>query len=236
VSTLPAVAEPPSNFSAAKRVAVELWQEIGAASFYCQCPYRPATAEEKILRRGNLWVVGSVCGYQARDLISSKGRPIAATTRIEWEHVVPADWIATGFGCQEETRSECREIEGYEEAEGDFFNLVPAIGELNQDRSARLFGEIEGERREYGSCDFEVTTDGPGEPHVRGSAEPMDSIRGDIARIWLYMIDRYSLNVGDEYRSMLNRWDERDPVDEAERVRHEVIRGKMGHRNPFVVD
>ena len=84
-----ALAGPPSNFGAGKRTAVDLWWNIGPLSFYCQCPYRPATPEEKMIRSGNLWVIGSVCGYEAHDLMSSKGKPRAQTMRIEWEHVVP---------------------------------------------------------------------------------------------------------------------------------------------------
>ena len=93
-------ADPPSNFDNAKTAAQALWWEIGPSSLYCGCPYRLATAEEKLIRKGNLWVIGSVCGYEAKTLITKKGKPNARTMRIEWEHIVPADWIATGFGCQ----------------------------------------------------------------------------------------------------------------------------------------
>ena len=227
-------AEPPTDFDSAKDDAVELWWEIGPASFYCQCPYRLATDAEKQIRSGNLWIVGSVCGYQAKELLYSSGRPNARSTRIDWEHIVPAEWIATGFGCQEGSRSDCRAIEGFEEAEGDLYNLVPAIGELNGDRSARLFGLIEGESRAYGACDFEVDDTGPGETHTRGMAEPMESIRGDVARVWFYMIDRYGLQVPRENRTLLEAWAEADPVDRAELRRASIIEAEMGWANPYV--
>lgn len=188
-----------------------------------------------MIRSGNLWVIGSVCGYQAHDVMSSKGKPRAQTMRIEWEHVVPADWIATGFGCQDQTRSECRGIDGFDEAEGDLFNLVPAVGELNVDRSARLYGDIPGEDRIYGRCDFEVTKAGNGEPHLRGAAEPMPSVRGDLARIWLYMSDRYGVHMSANYRTLMTLWSHGDPVDQVERLRHDAIAAEMGWVNPFVV-
>ena len=56
----PAMAGPPNNFDAAKTAAVDLWWEIGPISMYCGCPYRLATKEEKLIRSGNLWVIGSV--------------------------------------------------------------------------------------------------------------------------------------------------------------------------------
>ena len=187
-----------------------------------------------MIRSGNLWVVGSVCGYRAKDLITSSGKPNARTTRIEWEHIVPADWIATGFGCQDDTRSECRQIPGFEAAEGDLFNLVPAIGELNGDRNARLYGDIPGEPRVYGACDFEVDASGDGPAHLRGMAEPMPSIRGDLARVWFYMIDRYNLVLPDNFKAMLQAWSVLDPIDKAERERHAVIAAEMGWSNPFI--
>lgn len=220
-------AEPPTSFDGAKDAAVRLWWDIGPVTFYCGCPYREATPQEKNIRPGNLWVIGSVCGYQAKTPITSKGKPNARATRIEWEHIVPADWIATGFGCRDQTRSECRAIPGYDQAEGDLFNLVPSVGELNGDRSNKLYGIINGEPREYGACDFEVS----------GSvAEPKEAVRGDVARVWLYMADRYGVELSAAYRAMLEGWSAADPVSEAERLRHDIIANEMGWENRYVVD
>ena len=227
-------ANPPSSFNSAKRAAVSLWWDIGAESFYCGCSYRPATAAEKVLRPGNLWVGGAGCPYEPKRPTTSAGDPNPRATRIEWEHVVPADWIATGFNCQEDTRAACRRIDGYKEAEGDLYNLVPAIGELNGDRSARLYGEIDGEEFEYGSCDFEVVTTGEGEPHVRGMAEPAPGVRGDIARIWFYMEETYGVEIPASSRTALTSWADADPVDAAERARHRIIAARMGQSNRFV--
>ena len=38
--------------------------------------------------------------------------------------------------------------------EADLHNLVPAIGEINGDRSNFTFEHIDGEERVYGACDF----------------------------------------------------------------------------------
>lgn len=220
-------ADPPISFDSAKEVAIRLWWDIGPVTFYCGCPYREATPQEKNIRPGNLWVIGSVCGYQAKNPITSKGKPNARTMRIEWEHIVPADWIATGFGCREQTRSECRAIPGYDQAEGDLFNLVPSVGELNGDRSNNLYGIIDGEPREYGACDFEV---------AGALAEPEEAVWGDVARVWLYMADRYGVMLSAAYRAMLEGWSAADPVSEAERRRHDIIANEMGWENRYVVD
>ena len=224
-----ALAQPPSSFDDAKRAAVQLWWDIGPITFYCHCPYRLATESEKSIRSGNLWVIGWACGYRPEDPVTSSGKPNARALRIEWEHIVPADWIATGFGCQTQTREECRQIPGYNEAEGDLFNLVPAIGELNADRSSRLYGEIDGERRDYGACDFEIDR-----ASNDGAAEPQPSTRGDIARVWFYMADRYGVKMSPAYRTMMESWAASDPVDNTERKRHDAIARVMDRENPFV--
>ncbi len=233
---LPSLAAPPSSFRSAKDTATNLWWTIGPSTLYCGCPYRPATEEEKKMRSGNLWMEGSVCGYRAKNPRTKKGKPNARAMRVEWEHVVPAKWLATGFGCEEKTRSECRKNDGYKKAEGDLFNLFPAIGELNAHRSARLYGYIQDETRHYGACDFEVNTTGVGPSHSRGATEPIPAIRGDVARVWLYIIDKYALKLPEGYEVLMSKWSAADTIDQAERLRHEIISKEMGWENPFVAN
>lgn len=101
-------------------------------------------------------------------------------------------------------------------------DLVPVIGELNAERSDRPYGEVEGERREFGACDFEVDRsrrDGP--------VEPPDNVRGDLARIWLVMAAAYpdGLELTPDERELFERWSASDPVDEWERERARRIGG-----------
>jgi deoxyribonuclease-1 len=60
------------------------------------------------------------------------------------------------------------------------YNLVPAVGEINALRSNYSFGIIPGERREFGECDMEIKN---------RKAEPPPNVRGDIARIYFYMVN-----------------------------------------------
>ena len=59
-------------------------------------------------------------------------------------------------------------------------NLTPAIVEVNADRSNLPYSEIIGEKRVYGQCDFEYDS-------VNKVVEPSEEVRGDIARIQLYL-------------------------------------------------
>ena len=44
----------------------------------------------------------------------------------------------------------------FRKIEGDIFNLVPSVGEINEKRSNYEFAEIPGEERKFGKCDFEI--------------------------------------------------------------------------------
>jgi deoxyribonuclease-1 len=98
----------------------------------------------------------------------------------------------------------------------DLHNLVPSVGELNGDRSNFTFSILEGEPRRYGACDFEVDT-------RQRKAEPMPSIRGDIARIYFYMQQSYGLPISDKQRRLFEAWDRDDPLDAWEQQRNARI-------------
>ncbi len=173
---------------------------------------------------------------------------------VEWEHVVPAsrfgktfeDWKKQeSFGCRlppilrtilfidcrtrsarENARSLSKE---YRLMESDMYNLVPAIGLINQKRSDLAYGEIPGEKRDFGNCDFEVSN---------GIAEPAEYIRGDIARTYFYMDAAYpGRNVLPETeKKMFQQWDRSDPVDQWECERAGRIEEFQGNPNVFVRD
>ena len=111
--------------------------------------------------------------------------------------------------------------------EADLFNLQPAVGEVNADRKHYSMGIIPGEQRAYGRCDVEVSD---------RRIEPRPSIRGDIARTYLYMHWAYPGRgiVGKSRTKLFRAWDREDPVDQWEysRVRH--LEAVQGNRNPFV--
>lgn len=75
--------------------------------------------------------------------------------------------------------------------------------------------------------------------------EPRDEVKGDIARILLYMVVMYDQltlvdgtpNLGNYEMGLLSvllQWNEQDPVDEFERNRNDVIFSYQGNYNPFI--
>jgi len=108
--------------------------------------------------------------------------------------------------------------------EADMYNLVPAGGEMNADRSNKQYGIIQGEPREYGKCDFEVN---------EKNAEPRPEIRGDIARIYFYFAAAYPKSgiLSDKNKKIFEIWDKEDPADKAECDRAKIIEKLQGNKN-----
>jgi deoxyribonuclease-1 len=100
-------------------------------------------------------------------------------------------------------------------------NLFPTVGEVNGDRSNFVFGEIDGEERKYGECDFEV---------AERIAEPNKSIRGDIARSYFYMSHQYKMEIPDNYEEMLREWHLSDPSYEWERDMNSLTEDVQGNK------
>jgi deoxyribonuclease-1 len=114
--------------------------------------------------------------------------------------------------------------------EADLMNLSPEIGELNADRSNFHFGEVTGEAREYGACDFEID-------RASDTVEAAPSIRGEIARAYLYMHATYgptALPLTPEELARFEAWHRADPPSEWEQVRDARIAAIQGVSNPWV--
>jgi len=103
----------------------------------------------------------------------------------------------------------------------DLQNLKPANPNENSSRGNKYFDN--------------VTTS--------SSYEPRDEVKGDIARILLYMWTKWDfLTLVDSYPStyqmamlsVLLEWHELDPVDDFERNRNEVIYSYQNNRNPYI--
>ena len=86
---------------------------------------------------------------------------------------------------------------------------------------------IDGEERNYGSCDFEIDT---GER----VAEPKIDVRGDIARVYFYMRDTYDLKYPDALSERLAAWDKADPISDEEKLRNQRIQEAQGSSNPLL--
>tara|TARA_E500000318_G_scaffold111652_2_gene131076 strand:- start:472 stop:1167 length:696 start_codon:yes stop_codon:yes gene_type:complete len=186
-------------------------------TFYCGCPYISDDDSD-----GSGDPVLSSCGYDGPDTHSSRA------TRIEWEHVVPASLMpARQFECWlEGGRDNCERNDPRAQAMiFDLHNLVPSIGQVNALRLNDRYGELEGEKRNFGTCAIEDS---------KGMFEPRDSERGDVARIWLYMTDKYGVELEPQEREMFLRWHKADPPSQWEIERDRRIYAIQGASNPWL--
>lgn len=213
------------TFDTAKRAAAKIY-EGHRATFYCNCDYS---------EKGT--IDGERCGYKPRI-------PNLRAKRLEWEHVVPAHAFGGTRTCwatkmcldkkgKRYGGRECCEKQDadFRAMEADLQNLVPEIGELNQDRSNFRYGDVEGEERRFGSCDFEVDR--------RAEVVEIDpSLRGDVARIYLYMYHAYPgrLELRPEDIDRFEKWHEEDPPNPWEIERNERIRRLQGAGNPLIAE
>lgn len=205
------------SFDRSKRLlATDIYTDHLLA-FYSGCRYR--LYDKKFVP------VASSCGFTYR---KSKSR----SERIEWEHIVPAWHFGHQLKCwQDGGRLHCRQSnEKFRQMEADMHNLVPAIGEINGDRSNFSYGMVSGEPRAYGDpvnmeIDFKART-----------AEPPESAQGDIARTYFYMAERYNLQISNQQKQLFIAWNNLDPVDSWEREKNQRVKAIQGDENTFVTN
>ena len=191
-------------------------------SFYCGCD---------INWESNKKLVPGIesCGYLPRNERTRKGKVNVRAKRIEWEHVVPAWEFGHQLQCwQKGKRKYCsKNSKVFKSMEGDLHNLVPAIGEVNADRSNFKFNMIEGEKRVYGRCDAEVN-------FKLKIFEPSPKVQGNIARTYFYFEKEYGLRISKKQRKLFNAWDKLDPVDKSECDIHLWKAKVQGNDNTFI--
>lgn len=211
------------SFSKAKKFlhSVIYSETIDRLTFYCGCSYDSKKNVDQ-----------SSCGYVP-------GKDKKRAKRVEWEHIVPAavlgesskEWKYGSPDCVDRIgrhfkgrKCASKMNRAFQLMQADMYNLVPAIGEINSVRSDFSYGEIPGEKREFGKCDFEIDN---------GIAEPADSIKGDIARIYMYMNSAYpGLGIiNEKNRAMFEKWNLSDPPDEKECRKGLEIEKIQGNQN-----
>ena len=188
----------------------------GEGTLYCGCQW---TWVGKTGGRVDL----ASCGYQVR-------KQQSRAERIEWEHIVPA-WV---FGHQRQCwqqggRKNCIDNDlVFGQMEGDMHNLAPSIGEVNGDRSNFSYSQLPADVvYPYGMCRSRVD-------FKQRVFEPRDEVKGQVARVYFYMHDRYNLSMSRQQQQLLMAWDQQYPVSNWEKTRDQRIAKLTGHHNPFV--
>lgn len=165
------------------------------------------------------------------------------SSRVEWEHVVPAENFGRAFPEWREGHALCVDRKGkafkgracaekvnadYRRMQADMYNLYPAIGSVNAVRSNKNFQMLGPDvPSAFGSCPMKISGN---------KVEPPERARGQIARSSLYMADSY----GEHYRlsrqqqQLMQAWARQYPVDAWECRRASRIERLQGNENRFV--
>lgn len=146
---------------------------------------------------------------------------------INAEHVFPMAWVTKDLNCGQ--RKKCqRKSAKFREIEADLHNIYPAQIHINRARGSYRFGEIAGEPRQFGQCDFEVN-------NKYRVAEPAENIRGNISRAMLYMQYQYDLTLHKKTEQLMRKWHKKYPPSGEEKRRAKIIQREQGRENPFIM-
>ena len=118
----------------------------------------------------------------------------------------------------------------------DLHHIRPSENLINSTRGNMLYGNVSSGKSVSGNLSNSL-----GGHYSGGYFEPLDNVKGDVARICLYMYVRWNTGWGcssvtNVFQSVdvLLDWCEQDPVDTWEMGRNEVVGAIQGNRNVFI--
>ncbi|MBF0297346.1 MAG: endonuclease [Oligoflexia bacterium] len=219
-----------NSFSKAKKIINKIHKEH-PYTIYCNCKYS-----------GNKIDLAS-CGYQIK-------HDARRASKLEWEHVVPAEAFGRSFVewregsplCIKKGKSfrgrKCAEKnKQFAKMEADLYNLWPEVGELNGLRSNYSMAEIASDNSsgmgktsgagDFGGCKAKIKDN---------KFEPMSFAKGIVARTYMYMDQTYKGRgiVSEKNRKLFEAWDKMYPVSDWECVRAKKIMLVQGNENSIL--
>lgn len=221
-SILPVMAkESVYSFSTAKKKLYKTVYQNQGQTFYCGCDWSKKKVD-----------LGS-CGLQSYFIKKQRKRSL----RTEAEHIIPASWLLRVNGQDRQCvidakakgkspRKYCQKHDkSYKQAHSDLVNLVPAVGQINSDRSNKPFVDVvKGKTKHYGQCSIEISS--------RGIIPPSDK-KGDIARIALHMQNKYGVKYSKRQQALFDSWMQQDQVSQEEIERNNKIIKTQGYGMNF---
>lgn len=206
------------SFEKSKKILSNHLELFDYKTLYCGCK-----------TVGNKKIDIKSCGYRIQ---KNEERAL----RLEWEHVVPAEAFGNNFkewrfpkeNCGLNSGRKCaKKNPKFDEMEGDLYNLVPEVGELNGLRSNFSMAELGESTRDFGGCQAKLNSN---------KFSPMNKSKGVVARIYMNMDNRYPGMgiISDKNRKLFEAWDNLYPVTELECRRWRVFSDFQGYQNLFI--
>ena len=213
-----------TSFSQSKKFLLKKVYFDNQITFYCSNPYEIKEVDNKEVAL----IIEDAKFYTPRNPFTKSGKVNERTQRVEWEHIMPAENFGKHLPCWKDGgRKACSKDDFFKTMEADMHNLVPSIGEVNGDRSNYRYGADKPQIGQYGKCNFQVDFEA-------NRAYVKDDIKGDIARIYFYMSEKYNINLSDQERKMMEVWNKQDPVSNWEKIKNDRVEKIQGNRNKFV--
>ena len=221
--SMPGYAEHPKSFREAKKQARIIFKNM-RKTFYCGCSY---DAQLKVNLKS--------CGYKPR-----KNRKRAE--RVEWEHLVPAENFGRGMPSKCWDEPVCKKKNGksykgrecclksdnqFKKMHNDLHNLVPAIGELNGDRSNFRYATLAGTDYQYGQCNFKIK-------FKDRKVEPSDKVKGTVARAYLYFNKEYKMKLSKQQRKLFVSWNKQFKPEPWEITWDKEVAKIQGNHNTYI--
>lgn len=114
----------------------------------------------------------------------------------------------------------------------DMHHLFPTDSKANSTRGNFDFAEVVSNLN-LKNCDASKS----GASVVAGGKtffEPPSEHQGNVARALFYFAVRYKMAMSQDQQTFLRKWNDQDPVDDAEMARNDAIEKLQGTRNPFI--
>ena len=203
-----------NSFSKSKKILLKKVYFDNQYTFYCGNPYeiKQIDGKEKTV------IIKDKKYFTSRnDSFFNFWNDNERAKIVEWDHVMPVEYFAKDLPCWKEGgRKACAKDETFKIMESDMHNLVPAIGEINNDKSNFRFGEKLPKKGQYGNCELKIDFE-------NRIVYPRAEIRGDIARIYLYMSKTYNIKLSKEDKKMFEKWHLENPISKWEKIKEERI-------------
>ncbi len=189
---------------------------------------------------GTVWDIYSDCSFAIKSYCGSSTDYVACDC-YNREHIVPQSWWGN---------------DNSQPMRFDLYNVYPTDYEANSNRSAWPYGEVSGTPEWSNDLGSKVGYGTWGSSGNNKTFEPADEYKGDIARIYFYMVacylDKNFTQAGKGYqvfafisnattfqykaKELFLKWHRNDPVSDKEIKRNDAVEKKQGNRNPFVDD
>jgi endonuclease I len=170
-----------------------------------------------------------------------KGDPENATLLLYSSYTATSNqWASDGSNGWNREHVWPKSLGGFENNDTpgcDLHHVRPADAKINSTRNNNKYGTVTNGKDVTG-----VITTLSGGYYANSLYEPLDNVKGDVARICLYVYVRYGgeyakcSNITNVFESVdvLLEWCELDPVDTWEMSRNDVVQSVQGNRNVFI--